>query len=36
MFISLQIQEADIVAESIAAALFRQRHDIRKGVYITH
>ena len=36
MFISLQSQEADIVADRLAAGLFRQRHDLQKGEYITH
>ena len=36
MFSSWQSKEADIVADSIAAALFRQQHDIQKGEYITH
>ena len=36
MFISLQSQEADIVADSIAADSFRQRHDLQKREYITH
>ena len=36
MISSLQSQEADIVADSIVAALFRQRHYIQKGEYVTH
>ena len=36
MFSSLQIQEADIVADIIAGALFIQQHDVQKGQYITH
>ena len=36
MISSLQNQETDIVADIIVVALFRERHDIQKGEYITH
>ena len=32
----MQIQEADIVADGIAAASFRQQHGLQKGEYITY